>query len=232
MKFGAMLRLALEAGFDGVATGHYARMWSEAGRPLPAAARRPRKRINRYVLYSLSQRAAGRARAPAGGAFAKARCARWRGEAGLPGGAEAGKPGHLLCAGRRLCRVPFPLCGGALHARAILSDTEGNVLGRHRRPCALHGGPAQGAGCRSGGRCMSCRSTRRTNRVVVGPEGSQYARRMHGVRRELDSVGHAARRRCAAAPRSATRRARRILHGDAARGRPRPRASLRNPSAP
>ena len=53
VKFGAMLRYALDNGFDAVATGHYARIREENGRFLLEAV--PSKKDQSYMLYRLPQ---------------------------------------------------------------------------------------------------------------------------------------------------------------------------------
>ncbi len=54
IKFGAMLDAALEMGFDGIATGHYARITERDGRHLLSCAADPRK-DQTYFLYTLNQ---------------------------------------------------------------------------------------------------------------------------------------------------------------------------------
>ena len=54
MKFGLFLEKALELGYDGMATGHYARIRRENGRYIPCSAR-DRTKDQTYMLCSLSQ---------------------------------------------------------------------------------------------------------------------------------------------------------------------------------
>lgn len=54
MKFGLFLEKALELGYDGMATGHYARILYENGRYIPCSAR-DRAKDQTYMLCSLSQ---------------------------------------------------------------------------------------------------------------------------------------------------------------------------------
>ena len=54
MKFGLFLEKALELGYDGIATGHYARIWEENGRHLLYMAQN-RPKDQTYMLCTLSQ---------------------------------------------------------------------------------------------------------------------------------------------------------------------------------
>ena len=169
VKFGAMLRLALEAGFDGVATGHYARIEEAGGRFLLRAS--PTEKDQSYMLYSLSQEQLGRAVLPLA-ELSKSEVRALAREAGLP---AAQKPES-----QDICFVPDGDYAGFLSRFAgepftpgDFVDTEGNVLGRHGGLARYTVGQRKGLG--AFGRPMYVVSLDAAhNRVVVGPEGSQY----------------------------------------------------------
>ena len=82
LKFGKFLDQALELGYDGVATGHYARVREENGRFLLYTAQDQAK-DQTYMLYHLSQRQLAHAVFPMGD-FTKEQARAKAGLAGLP----------------------------------------------------------------------------------------------------------------------------------------------------
>ena len=173
VKFGAMLRLALEAGFDGVATGHYARIEEAGGRFLLRAS--PTDKDQSYMLYSLSQEQLGRAVLPLA-ELSKSEVRALAREAGLP---AAQKPES-----QDICFVPDGDYAGFLSRALRGSPSRRGILWTPRATCwgataALRGtrwASARGW-ARSGGRCMSCRSTRRTTASWWGRRAASTAAR-------------------------------------------------------
>lgn len=84
VKFGLFLEKALELGYDGIATGHYARLTQDpvSGRYLLRCAADAGK-DQTYMLYHLSQQVLGRCRFPMGD-FTKAEARQLAEELGLP----------------------------------------------------------------------------------------------------------------------------------------------------
>ena len=147
VKFGAMLRLALEAGFDGVATGHYARIEEAGGRFL--LRRIAHGKDQSYMLYSLSQEQLGRAVLPLA-ELSKSEVRALAREAGLP---AAQKPKARTSASCRTATMPgsFPALRGALHAGRFCGH-RGQRAGPPRRPLRATRWASARGWARSGGR--------------------------------------------------------------------------------
>ena len=99
IKFSALLRRAQLMGCTHVATGHYARIVRGANGRMLLQTGLDAGKDQSYMLYGMTQRELAHTLFPLG-ALTKER---------LYQRPQAGQPGHLLCAGRRLCR----LCGAA-----------------------------------------------------------------------------------------------------------------------
>lgn len=82
LKFGSFLDEALRLGYDGIATGHYARVREENGRFLLYTAR-DRSKDQTYMLYHLHQEQLGRVLFPMG-EYTKSEAREKAGLAGLP----------------------------------------------------------------------------------------------------------------------------------------------------
>ena len=82
LKFGAFLEEALRLGYDGIATGHYARVREENGRYLLYTAK-DRSKDQTYMLYHLSQAQLSRVLFPMGN-YTKEEAREKAGLAGLP----------------------------------------------------------------------------------------------------------------------------------------------------
>jgi len=145
VKFGLFLDAALEAGFDAIATGHYAR--SEGG-VLKRAADGHKDQT--YFLYRMTRRAVERTLFPLGG-LDKAQVRQIAEERGLPSAARPDSQGICFVgeAGiREFLRMYVPLKPGD-----IVDAETGAVLGRHdgaifftigqRKGLDIGGGPAR-----------------------------------------------------------------------------------------
>ncbi len=169
VKFGAMLRYALDNGFDAVATGHYARIREENGRFLLEAV--PSKKDQSYMLYALSQEQLAHIVFPIG-SLEKEQVREVAREAGLP---VASKPDS-----QDICFVPDGDYAAFLARYANepftpgdFVDAAGNVLGRHQGLARYTVGQRKGLGSFGKPMYVTALDAAR-NRVVLGEEGSQY----------------------------------------------------------
>ena len=126
MKFDFLLRRALFLDADFIATGHYARIRTRAGRHRLLKGIDARKDQS-YVLFTLTQAELGRLRLPIG-EYEKDAVRRIAEEAGLP---VAGKPDS-----QEICFIPDgdyrKFVSDRTHAvPGEIVDTGGNVLGTH-----------------------------------------------------------------------------------------------------
>ncbi len=175
LKFGALLDAALGLGAQSLATGHYARVDTDAasGRRRLRRARDAAKDQS-YFLYALDQRALERVVFPIGG-LRKEEVRRVARGAGLR---AADKPeSQDLCflgnGGREafLARLPAaqtPPAGDVVTAA-------GQRLGTHRGLALYTVGQRRGLGSLPGGPWYVLRLDAAANRVVVGREVEQYA---------------------------------------------------------
>ena len=108
IKFSALLRRAQLMGCTHVATGHYARIVRGANGRMLLQTGLDAGKDQSYMLYGMTQRELAHTLFPLG-ALTKSGGARAGTGKRLWQRPQAGQPGHLLCAGRRLCR----LCGAA-----------------------------------------------------------------------------------------------------------------------
>lgn len=172
LKFEEMLHRAEQLGFDAVATGHYAVVrQNEAGRWL--LYRSPAAKDQSYVLYSMTQYQLARTLFPLGG-MEKPEVRRIAEEAGLP---VAHKPDS-----QEICFVENNDYAGFIRKYTgseplpgNFVDERGNVLGRHRGITHYTVGQRKGLGISFPQPMYVTKIDAETNRIVLGPEGSQYA---------------------------------------------------------
>lgn len=173
VKFGEMLRRALEMGFDYVATGHYAvREFDEKnGRYL---LKRPadRSKDQTYVLYSLTQDQLAHILFPLGG-MEKSQIREISGKAGL---INSEKPDS-----QDICFVPdgnyaeFIKKFSRVHsAEGRFVDMDGNVLGTHKGIINYTIGQRKGLGIALGKPAYVVRKDAKENTVVLGDESDLY----------------------------------------------------------
>jgi tRNA-specific 2-thiouridylase len=166
VKFGELLTYARTIGAEGVATGHYARVETRAGRRLLLRGA-DAARDQSYFLYSLSQEQLGHALFPLGERTKEETRALARGLK-LP---VAEKPGSqdvcFLDSGdyRPLLAERRP---EALRAGEIV-DTEGRVLGRHSGVANFTLGQRRGLGVAAGRRLYVVGIDVAAARVALGP---------------------------------------------------------------
>lgn len=171
LKFGAMLDYALENGFDYVATGHYALVEPAGERWV--LRRAPTDKDQSYVLYQLSQHQLSHVLTPLGH-MEKPEIRRLAEEAGLPVAHKAES--------QDICFIPDGDYNGFI-SRTVgkepepgdFVDAKGNVLGRHRGITRYTVGQRKGLGISFGQPMYVTKIDFASNRVVLGPEGSQYA---------------------------------------------------------
>ncbi len=169
IKFGEMLDRALDMGYDGIATGHYAdvRFDEQSGRYLlirPA----DRKKDQTYVLYGMTQFQLAHTVFPLNG-LEKAEVRRLAEENGL---INANKPDS-----QDICFVPDGDYAGFIerHTGRIFpcgdfTDTDGNVIGAHGGLIRYTIGQRKGLGITFGKPVYVCRKNASDNTVTLGEE--------------------------------------------------------------
>lgn len=171
IKFGAMLDFALENGFSYIATGHYAAVSrdTETGRYVLSAV--PTGKDQSYVLYRLSQAQLSHVLFPLA-ALTKPEIRAIAEKANLP---VAHKPES-----QDICFIPDGDYAAFLNRCGIpdtpgdFVDCTGRVLGRHRGIFHYTVGQRKGLGIALGVPMYVVALDPKENRVVLGPEGSQY----------------------------------------------------------
>jgi tRNA-specific 2-thiouridylase len=128
IKFGALLQKALDMGFDGLATGHYAAIEAKDGR---CCLRIPkdRRKDQTYFLHAIPREALAHVRFPLAG-YTKDEVRELAARAGLP---VFGKPES-----QDICFMPEGGREAFLSRRGIgiepgdITDRQGRIVGRHR----------------------------------------------------------------------------------------------------
>lgn len=165
VKFGALLARAEAAGFDALATGHYAQIRHERGRwRLFRGADRAKDQS--YVLARMGQDRLARALFPVGGQPKDVTRERARALALR----VANKPDSY-----EICFVPDGDAGGFVEATVgaragEIVTTAGEVVGTHRGIHRFTVGQRRGLGLATHERTYVVEVDARANRVVVGPE--------------------------------------------------------------
>lgn len=173
MKFGLFLERALELGYDGIATGHYARITEQNRRFLLQTAR-DRAKDQTYVLCRLTQAQLAHTLFPLGDAEGKAQIRALAAEAGL----ELAKKHDS----QDICFVPDGDYMGYLTAHGLkpqlgsFLSPDGTVYGPHRGLEAYTVGQRRGLGMAFGERVYVL--GKRGTDVIVGEERLLYSRRV------------------------------------------------------
>ncbi len=165
IKFGLLVDYAKKNGFDGVATGHYARLAHENGRTKLLRARDSSKDQS-YMLAAVPETALALAHFPLG-EYTKDEIRQMAEKLGLP---TAGKKDS-----QDICFVPGGDYVGFIEAWRGRSaeagdyvDTDGNILGRHKGQCCYTIGQRKGLGIALGRHMFVLSKDAETNRVVLG----------------------------------------------------------------
>ena len=128
LKFGAFLDRALDLGFDGIATGHYARIREENGRFLLRTAKDTAK-DQTYMLYGLTQAQLSRVVLPMG-EYTKEEARRLAGISSLP--AAAKKDSQDICFIPDGDYLAFLLKDGVVPQSGRFIGPQGEDLGPHK----------------------------------------------------------------------------------------------------
>ncbi len=171
IKFGAMLDRALEMGFDAVATGHYARVVRrEDGRYLLEAADTGKDQS--YVLYSLTQHQLAHTIFPIG-EYAKSAIRQMALDAGLPVASKPDSQDICFVRDRDYAGFIGRYTGSSMPPGEFV-DQAGNVIGTHMGLIHYTIGQRKGLGTAFGEPMYVTAIEPETNRIVLGPDGSQY----------------------------------------------------------
>lgn len=174
IKFGAMLDAALELGFDAVATGHYARIVTDAhGRV--RIAKDPSPKDQSYVLWSLTPQQLKHIILPVSG-YTKDELRQMVRDAGLP---IFDKPDS-----QDICFIPdgdyvnfLERHAGIIPSPGNFIDRSGSVIGRHKGTICYTVGQRKGLGGGFAQPMYVVKLDTERNEITLGGEGSQYASR-------------------------------------------------------
>ncbi len=173
MKFGLLLKYAVEKGYDHVVTGHYARIERDdsSGRLLLKKALVPEKDQS-YVLYRMTQEQLSRVIFPLG-AMGKDETRRIASEEGFINAKKHDS--------QDICFVPdrdyagfMEEYSGRPYPDGDIVDLEGRVLGRHHGAVRYTNGQRKGLGISSAGPLYVIKKDMEKNRVYVGAEKDLY----------------------------------------------------------
>lgn len=171
IKFGKMLELALEKGFDKIATGHYARVEKKGERFILKKATDISKDQS-YVLYSLTQHQLKHLELPLG-YLTKPEIRAKAEESGL---VNANRPDS-----QDICFVPngdyaafIEENGGFVSEKGNYTDINGNILGKHQGVIHYTIGQRKGLGIALGKPQFVIDKSSETNTVVLGDEENLF----------------------------------------------------------
>ena len=164
IKFGSLLRKALAWGFDGLATGHYARIESAGGVYLLKTPK-DRRKDQTYFLHAIPRESLAKVLFPLAG-YTKDEVRGIAEQAGLP---VFDKPES-----QDICFMPAEGHGAFLRSRGAgiepgeIVDREGRILGRHRGIACYTIGQRGGLGLSSPAPLYVLAIDAPRNRLVVG----------------------------------------------------------------
>ena len=174
LKFGAMLRHALEMGFDYVVSGHYARVRQDegSGRYLLYKAE-DRSKDQTYFLACLNQHQLAHILFPLG-TLTKTEVR------------EIAEKEGLVTARKRdsqdICFVPggdyaafLQRYTGTVYPEGNYLDLEGNIVGRHKGAVCYTQGQRKGLGLAMGAPVYVCSKNMQENTVTVGPNEALFS---------------------------------------------------------
>ena len=173
MKFEALMDYALREGFDGIATGHYARIdFDEASGRWRLRKAADESKDQSYVLYMLTQEQLSRLHFPLG-ELHKTETRRIAEEQGFINARK-----HES---QDICFVPDGDYGaflerwsGKTYPEGDILDLTGKVLGRHRGAVRYTIGQRRGLHLAMGEPVYVCAKDMERNTVTVGPEEALY----------------------------------------------------------
>lgn len=173
MKFGLFLEKALELGYDGIATGHYARVFSKDGRFFLKTAADSRK-DQTYMLCMLTQHQLAHTLFPLGEVISKDATRALAIEAGL----ELAKKRDS----QDICFVPdgdymaYLTANGVIPQQGNFISPDGQIYGPHRGMEAYTVGQRRGLGLAFGERVYVLE--KRGTDVVLGEEAALFSNRV------------------------------------------------------
>lgn len=174
LKFGILLDRALEAGFDYVATGHYAQILrdAETGRYLMYKAKDPKK-DQTYFLAGLTQHQLSHTLFPLGG-LTKEEARQIAEENGFINARKRDSQdicfvpdGDYVAFMQRHTGKTYP-CGNYL-------DLEGKILGQHKGAVCYTIGQRKGLGIALGAPAYVCGKNMAENTVTLGPNDALFS---------------------------------------------------------
>lgn len=172
LKFGAFLDKALELGYDGMATGHYARIRRENGRSLIYTAK-DRAKDQTYMLYGLTQRQLRHVLLPMG-EYTKAEARELAGLSGLPAASKRDS--------QDICFIPdgdylsFLLGDGVVPQTGRFIGPNGEDLGSHKGLEAYTMGQRRGLDVAYGSRIYVV--GKRGTDILLGPNEALFTNRV------------------------------------------------------
>ncbi len=189
MKFGAFLDQARQAGYEKIATGHYAKIAYENGRYVLYQADDPAKDQS-YVLWSLTQDQLSALLLPLGTRSKEE--ARTAARAGALGPADKKES-------QDICFVPDGDYAGFIERTLGITfpegdfiDESGNVLGRHRGIIRYTVGQRRGLGLSLQEPLYVIRKDAANNQIVLGTSDRLFSRELTAVRANWIAYEHPA----------------------------------------
>ena len=168
LKFGALLDLALELGYDHVATGHYARVaHDDAGWHLLKGV--DARKDQSYFLFGLTQERLAHVMFPLGGMLKDPDVRELAASYGLTSASKKDSEGICFVPGSDHLRFIEERTGRVAPEGDIL-DTEGNVLGRHQGALRYTLGQRKGLGVACAKPVYVCKVDTVANTVTLGDE--------------------------------------------------------------
>jgi tRNA-uridine 2-sulfurtransferase len=167
IKFGSLLRKALAWGFDGLATGHYARIESDGGGYLLKMPK-DRRKDQTYFLHAIPKEALPRVLFPLAG-YTKDEVRGIAEQAGLS--VFDKKESQDICFISEEGQEAFLQGRGVLLEPGEIVDREGRVLGRHRGIACYTVGQRGGLGISSPTPLYVLAIDATLSRLVVGEKG-------------------------------------------------------------
>ncbi len=173
LKFGRFLDEALALGYDGMATGHYAKVREEHGRYLLYMAQ-DKTKDQTYMLYHLSQAQLSRVLFPMGD-YTKEEARAKAGLAGLPAASKSDS--------QDICFIPhgdylqFLISDGLIPQPGHFIGPEGEDLGPHKGQEAYTMGQRRGLDVAYGTRIYVV--GKRGGNVLLGPNEALFSSRVH-----------------------------------------------------